>query len=149
MIFDPRGLTFRFGGGFLEGVDPRGGTKGLPSPDEHPPPSPPVRQGDSAYLAFFSILLPPKFPPPLKGLRSVNNLDTSQPFSTDCCQHCLITFAVCHPLPFSLELGPFLTYDTIPIMLDALSFCSPVSIFYPIDFHRLVVCLYSSSFYSV
>ena len=88
--------------------------------------------------------------PPLKGLRSVNNLDTSQPFSTDCCQHCLITLAVCHPLPFSLELGPFLTYsDTIPIMLDALSFCSPVSIFYPIDLYRLVVCLYSSSFYSV
>ena len=34
-----RGLTFRFGGGFLEG----GGTQGLPSPNEHPPPSPPVR----------------------------------------------------------------------------------------------------------
>ena len=36
--------------GSLEGVDPRGGTKGPPSPDEHPPPSPPVRQGDSASL---------------------------------------------------------------------------------------------------
>ena len=36
--------------GSLEGVDPRGGTKGPLSPDEHPPPSPPVRQGDSASL---------------------------------------------------------------------------------------------------
>ena len=48
-------------------MDPRGGTKGPPSPDEHPPPSPPVRQGDSASLPSLYHLATSKIPSAPQG----------------------------------------------------------------------------------
>ena len=48
-------------------MDPRGGTKGPPSPDEHPPPSPPVRQGDSASLPSLFHLATSKIPSAPQG----------------------------------------------------------------------------------
>ena len=72
-----RGLTFRFGGGLWRVWTPRGGTKGFPSPDEHPPPSPPVRQGDSASLPSLFHLATSKIPSAPQGAVYLDVFGTS------------------------------------------------------------------------
>ena len=65
----PRGLTFRYGRGLWRVWTPGAALREPSSPDERPPPSLPVRQGDSAYLPSLFHLAPSNTPNSLRPSR--------------------------------------------------------------------------------